>query len=127
MIKNLLYLSIFTTVVVVSWIAFAIYHNFASSTIPETTAATITPITPTFDLTTLQDLETRSKVAVDLSTNSPFASSGPVSSRSAEPTPTTTTPVVIEVVTPTPGVNAQETIPQEAIPSSESAQTNQNF
>lgn len=74
MIKNLLYFAIFTSVVVVLWIAFTILHNHYTSTISPATADSIVPIQPTFDTSVINTLTTRQRISVDLSQQSPLSS-----------------------------------------------------
>lgn len=67
MIKNLLYFSILTTIVIISWISFGIYHNFTASTITADTSILITPIPGRFDDATLRQITTRYVIEADLS------------------------------------------------------------
>ena len=66
MIKNILYLAILLTVFAISWIASSVYHNLATSTIPKTSQIQIIPITGKFDAQTLESLQERSVIQVDL-------------------------------------------------------------
>lgn len=75
MIRNILYITIFTAFIVLLWIVFSIKYTLDTSTISQQTSIQISPIPPTFDQTTLQELETRSKVNVNLSDPSPYTSS----------------------------------------------------
>ena len=80
MLKNLMYLSIFTTIVIIAWIVFSVYHNLATSTISEDTNVLTTPIQATFDKEVIQGLKLRKKVDADLSqtiVNSEVSSSTP--------------------------------------------------
>lgn len=71
--KNFLYLAIFITVVVVTWIAGSVYNALYKSTIPQDTSAYSMPITPAFDMDTLNSLNKRKSVRVDFSSNiSPY-------------------------------------------------------
>ncbi len=67
LVKNLFYFAVLTSVVVVTWIAAVIYFNVTTSTIPEDTNVHSIPIEPTFDRETLNQLESRVDVPVDLS------------------------------------------------------------
>lgn len=89
MLRNLYLLSILLTVGVVSWIGFNVFLNMTQSTIPEDTSTQIVPITPTFDLQTMQDLELRSRVDVNLSDDSPLPAQGsaPLPEDEEEPSP----------------------------------------
>jgi hypothetical protein len=73
-IKNLFYLALLTSVVVVIWIASSIYYGLTTSTIPEDTRRYSTPITPTFDTETLSQIGTRIEVPVNLSTKGRYLS-----------------------------------------------------
>ena len=66
MIKNILYLAILLTVFAISWIASNVYHNLATSTIPKTSQIQIIPIIGKFDSGTLDSLQERSIISVDL-------------------------------------------------------------
>ena len=66
MIKNLLYFAIFTTAVILSWIAFGVYHSFTTSTISTDAQILITPIPPNFDSATIGRVRQRKVVPVDL-------------------------------------------------------------
>jgi hypothetical protein len=66
-VKNIFYLAIFTTVVVVTWIASSVYYRIVTPTTPQDTNQYTTPITPTFDIDTLSQLGARVQVPVDLS------------------------------------------------------------
>lgn len=50
-----------TTVIVFAWVAFSVYHNFITSTIPETVNTNIQPINPNFDTQTIDELKKRKK------------------------------------------------------------------
>lgn len=67
MLKNLVYLAIFTTFVITVWIGLTIYHNFSTTTISEVAQIQIVPIDPTFNQPVLQDLKQRKQVSADLS------------------------------------------------------------
>lgn len=60
--QDILFILISSFVVVVAWIAFNIYHIWATSTISPTTQQQLTPIDPKFDPATLQDLKTRENI-----------------------------------------------------------------
>jgi hypothetical protein len=67
MIKNLLYFSIITTIVIISWISFGVYHSFTASTIAHDTSILITPIPGRFDDATIRRITTRHVIQADLS------------------------------------------------------------
>jgi hypothetical protein len=66
-VKNIFYLAVFTTVVVVTWIASSVYYRIVTPTTPQDTNQYTTPITPNFDLDTLSQLGQRIQVPVNLS------------------------------------------------------------
>lgn len=66
MIKHLLYLSILTTFAVASWLGFNIYHNITNSTVSTSTNVKIVPISPVFDIKTLQTLKKRIIIPANL-------------------------------------------------------------
>lgn len=67
MLKNLVYLAVFTTFVVAVWIGLTIYHNFSKTTISEVAQIQIVPINPTFNPNAINELKQRRQVAADLS------------------------------------------------------------
>ncbi|MEX2013142.1 MAG: hypothetical protein WD967_01940 [Candidatus Levyibacteriota bacterium] len=60
--KDILLLIISSFSLVVFWIAFNIYHNIVTSTIPENLSVQIFPINPTFDTKTIDALKARTQV-----------------------------------------------------------------
>ncbi len=61
--KDVLLLIISSFTLIVFWIAFNVYHNIITSTIPETLNIQITPIDATFDTKTISALKQRVQVA----------------------------------------------------------------
>ena len=61
--KDILIILVLLFVFVVVWIGGSIYHNIASSTISETTNRDISPITPTFDVKTINKLKKRQAIS----------------------------------------------------------------
>lgn len=61
--KDILYISISSFILVVAWVSFNIYHTYTTTTISEDLQMQIIPIDRDFDTTTIQQLQTRSKVA----------------------------------------------------------------
>lgn len=59
--KDILFILISGFFLVIAWIGFSIYHNSKTSTIPEATSIQIAPITPAFDIQTIQEIKTRKK------------------------------------------------------------------
>ena len=77
MIKNLLFLSIFTFVVVLSWISFSVYHTYTTSQISPDAAIRITPIPDKFDQDMINVLKSKKRVDADL-TQDKYNSNGEV-------------------------------------------------
>ncbi len=61
--KDVLLLIISSFTLIVFWIAFNVYHNIVTSTIPETLNVQISPIDATFDTKTMSALKQRIQVA----------------------------------------------------------------
>ncbi len=61
--KDILLLIISSFALVVFWIIFNVYHNFVTSTIPETLTVQITPINPSFDTKTITTIKQRIPVS----------------------------------------------------------------
>lgn len=59
--KQTLFLSIFTFLTVLAWIAFDVYHATTTSTITPVQEKLITPLTPEFDTVTIKALKERKK------------------------------------------------------------------
>ncbi len=49
-------------ILVLAWVVFSIYHNSVTSTISETLSKNISPINPTFDKKTIDDIKNRNLV-----------------------------------------------------------------
>ncbi len=61
-IKDILFLSISSFIVVVAWVGFNIYHSYVTTTITPELQIQIIPIQPEFDMATIQTLKTRRQV-----------------------------------------------------------------
>lgn len=61
-IKDILFLSISSFVVIAAWIGFNLYHSWVTSTITPDLQVQISPINPDFDTVTLDKLKTRKQV-----------------------------------------------------------------
>ena len=57
--NDILLLLIPSLLIVVFWVVFNIYHNFVTSTIPEDLNAQITPISPDFDTSVIENFKKR--------------------------------------------------------------------
>ncbi|MBI1982294.1 MAG: hypothetical protein HYU49_00625 [Candidatus Levybacteria bacterium] len=80
--KDLVFLLASTAILVLAWIAFSVYYNLRTSTIPENINTQITPIQPVFDKKTLEALKQREKTV-------------PVYKVESEPTPIQSGPTPI--------------------------------
>lgn len=60
--KEIIFILASMFILVIAWIVFNIYHNSATSTIPESVVMQIAPITPAFDLATIEKLKSRNKI-----------------------------------------------------------------
>lgn len=82
--KDLVFLLASASILVLVWIVFSIYHNLATSTIPQTLETSISPIDSTFDKKTLEALKQRRKTVPVYTLESEPLSPTPISSPSAE-------------------------------------------
>lgn len=82
--KDFVFLLTSTSILVLIWIALSIYHNLATSTIPQTLETSISPIDPTFDKKTLKMLKQRSKTVPVYTLGNESLSPTPIGSASAE-------------------------------------------
>lgn len=78
MLKNIKYIIVFTTFLIAAWIFLGVYHNLTTSTVSQDTKTVILPISSTFDLKTLRDIQKRKKMVIDLNTISQPATQSPV-------------------------------------------------
>lgn len=60
--KDILIILILLFIFVVAWVASNIYHSIVSSTISDTINQDISPISPTFDIKTINKLKERQKI-----------------------------------------------------------------
>lgn len=60
--KDILLIVVPSFLLIIAWVAFNIYHNTVSSTIPETLNVQIVPINPSFDSKTIQSLKNRARI-----------------------------------------------------------------
>jgi hypothetical protein len=93
MIKGLVYLAILTTVVMISWIAFGIYHNYTTSTINADTGIAIKPIPPQFNKKIIETIKSKKQIDADLNQTrtttsiTPTPTIGPTPSSGIKTTP----------------------------------------
>lgn len=60
--KDILIIFILLFIFVVAWVGSNIYHSIVRTTISETVSQDISPITPTFDIKTVNKLRERQKI-----------------------------------------------------------------
>jgi hypothetical protein len=103
MLKNILYLSIFTTVVVAAAVFLSIYHNFTSNSVSADTTIQVEQIPDSFDATTVDAIKDRKVVPVDLSVTllSSGAQTSPATSSAKQSAPTPTPREVSPLTSPT--------------------------
>jgi hypothetical protein len=95
--RGILYIAILTTVIVISWIAFGVYHNNTTTTITQDKQIIITPIPPQFDEETVGKIRLRRIIEADLSSNKKIASgSSATAEETAIPTPAEELPIDFE-------------------------------
>lgn len=73
--KDIITLLVSALFLVIAWIVFNIYHNLVISTTPEELKKEIVPISPTFDQSTIDKLNSRARISpiYDLAHPSPQA------------------------------------------------------
>lgn len=108
--RDLLYLLIPTFILILAWIGFTIYGSRVKSTITEFQSRQIQPISPAFDLATLELLKTREQVDPILTFEAPPTEESLVGSASGEPLPEITVPLTPEEATipSTPSASTQQ-------------------
>jgi len=77
MLRHLVYLSILTFIIIITWIAFGVYHNYITSTIESDAKILISPISGKFDVETLEKVVARKKIDADLSARKQEATATP--------------------------------------------------
>lgn len=88
-------------ILVVAWIVFNLYHASASSSISETLNTQTLPITPNFDMTTVDRIKNRSKIQPVYQLQTSQASSSSQSgSLSTTPTPVSVPVLATPFATP---------------------------
>ncbi len=110
MLKNLVYLAVFTFFVSSLWVGLSIYHNFSSSTISKDLDIQIVPIADSFDTSAINILKKKQLIEVNLAqtVSSPSARITPKPTETiSEPTPQlkstpTLTPAIAPSVSPSP-------------------------
>ncbi len=75
MLKNIVNLTILTTIVIAVWVFVSIYNSFTSTTITTNVAKQIEPISPTFDTKSIATLQQKTFVPTDLSESIEFPDS----------------------------------------------------
>jgi hypothetical protein len=100
--KDILLILIPSFIFVLAWIGFSIYHNIVTSTISEPLSVQITPITPNFDTSVIDNLKNREKVSPIYQLSVPSQNGAPPASSSASPTIVAATPSATQVLQSTP-------------------------
>ncbi len=90
MLKNLVYIAVFTLFVSSLWVGLSIYHNFSSTTISKDLDIQIVPIADSFDMSAVNILKKKQLIEVNLAQT--------VSSPSAKITPSP----AANIITPSP-------------------------
>ncbi len=114
MLKNLTYLSTFTFIIILSWVAFGIYNTYTQTTINKDTQILITPIPAKFDLDVVNSITSRIVIEADLGSARKSATSSGVLptaipqilTPTAIPTPATNVPAASPIVTAPPATGA---------------------
>lgn len=90
--KDILLLLISSVILVTAWIVFSIMHQLVTPTINQTVSQSISPIEPSFDISIINTLKTRTKVApllaVSITPSPSPISQSPITGNSISPTPT---------------------------------------
>lgn len=107
--KDLLFLSVWTFIVVAAWIGFSLYHAWVTSTITPELQIAIQPIAGSFDTTTINQLRTRKRVAPL------YELTGSGTKTTPTPTPALV-PFTNQAVTPLPTEAETTVTPSIAIP-----------
>ena len=95
--NRLLIILVLLLIFVVVWVVGNTYHNLNKSTISEETSREILPITPSFDLQTIDKLKKRKKI-------------NPIFKLERSPTPTSLQP---QISSPSPRLNEESTSQEE--------------
>lgn len=66
MLKNLLFLSLVTTIAIATLIGFNYYHNTTTSSVPEFISTKNVPIAPVLDITTVEKLNKKDTIIANL-------------------------------------------------------------
>lgn len=93
--KDIIFLLIPITLIVIAWIVFNIYHGSVTSTISETLNINILPITADFDTQAISNLKERERVEPLFEFK-----------REESPTPTIS-PIQAPIITPSPSLDGQ--------------------
>lgn len=116
MLKNLVYLALFTLFVALLWVGLSIYHNISTSTISTDENIQINPITATFNIKAIDILKKKQSVPVNLSERmtpiSPVPATGSgILKPSVSPTITrTVSPTSAPIISPTPVATGSGTL-----------------
>lgn len=86
---------------VLAWVSFSIYHNIVTSTISQPLSVQITPITPSFDTSTIGNLKNRIKVTPVYSLSTATQITTSLTPSPALPS-TSTNSIILAPITPSP-------------------------
>lgn len=109
--KDILFILISSFILVAAWIAFNIYHIIVTSTIDQHIQYQLTPINPTFDQQTMQQLKTREDI-------NPSFESQPIASESGISQPIPQAPSQIPSPVPSVSVPPSRTPTVSSVPNS---------
>lgn len=107
-----------TFIVVIAWVAFSIYHNFVTSTIPDALSIIIAPIGKSFDIATIENLKSRQRI-IPISQSDLLLQQQPTPKPTQEatlqptvqPTPTTIQATQSALASPTPATQGGTPVP----------------
>lgn len=87
-LKDILFLSISSFILVVAWLGFNLYHSWVTTTITPELQIRIVPISPEFDTATIDKLKLRKQVApADTLPNTLAPTRAPIIPTSSQPQP----------------------------------------
>lgn len=94
-IKDILFLSISSFIVVAAWVGFNLYHSYVTTTIAPDLQLRIIPISPEFDTATLEKLKLRKQIVpADTLSDTTTPTRAPISPTGSQPRPTGVSPAL---------------------------------
>ena len=97
--KDILFILVSSFVVVVAWVAFNLYHIYATSTVSSDVQMQLNPINPEFNPSVVQELKTREVINPLYESQNSSSEAVPTFTPIGAPTPT---PTPLPVVSQTP-------------------------